>query len=116
MEWHNLRLVCRLYHTATNKAVPKTSWVAAQRVDTLWIYYDIMVQLCLLSQSFILCLKMSTIIFPLPFPSISVVRMDYLDKTNLGHPGSTETEPQPFLGEVKEDTEWLQHLSSTKAL
>lgn len=31
MEWHILHLVCRLHHTATNKGVPKTLWVAAQR-------------------------------------------------------------------------------------
>jgi len=31
MEWHILHLVCRFHHTATNKGVPKTLWVAAQR-------------------------------------------------------------------------------------
>lgn len=97
VEWHILYLVCRLHHTATNKAVPTTSWVATQRrhrdpLDILQHYGTI----CLLSQSFILCFKMSTVIFSLSFSTTSVVQMDYLDKSNPGHHGSAEAEPQLF--------------------
>lgn len=70
-----------------------------------------MVQLCLLSQSFILCFKMSTVISPLPFSSTSVVQMDYLNKPNPGHHGDAEAEPQLFPVEVKQDTARLQDSS-----
>lgn len=110
-EWHILHLVCRLHHTATKQSLKLCGWQHKGGIETLWIYYNILVQLCLLSQSFILCFKMSTVIFPLPFSSTSVVQLDYLNKSNAGHHGSTEAEPQLFPVEVKQDTAWLQHSS-----
>lgn len=95
----------------TKQCLKLCGWRYKRGIETLWIYYNIMVQLYLLSQSFILCFKMSTVIFPLPFSSISVVQMDYLNKSNPGHHGSTEAEPQLFPSEVKQDAAWLQDLS-----
>lgn len=56
---------------------------------------------------------MSTVIFPLPFSSTSVVQMDYLNKPNSGHHGITKAEPQLYPVELQQDTAWLQHSSPT---
>lgn len=67
----------------TKQSLKLCGWQHKGGIETLWIYYNIMVQLCLLSQSFILCFKTSTVIFPLPFSSTSVVQMDYLTQATM---------------------------------